>query len=242
MSCLYLYAIVDGAAQGLPAMPGVDDGALAAVAAGGLLAVVSPAPAGAPALSRARLLRHEAVVEALMAGRGVLPARFGTTVPRADLLASLERHGPALAQSLERVRGRVELALRVLDPALSEGPPARPPRGEARDGRSYLQALREAERQQAALRAASDGVAAAIAAALAPLAEAVVLAGPAGRQLLKAAYLVRCGELEALRRAIDGQRAANPGLAFLATGPWPAYSFTGIEQGLGDGQAEGARQ
>ncbi len=238
MSCLYLYAIVDQGGGELPALAGHGDAPLGGIAAGGLMAVVSEAPRGEIPLTRANLLRHEAVVEALMAERGVLPARFGTTASEADLLAALGCHGAELALSLERVRGRVELALRVIDPAASERPPARPSRAEVGDGRGYMQALLEAERQQARLRAAMDGVAAQISAALAPLAEGATQSGPEGRQLLKAAYLVRREGLEALRRGIDAQRAAHPGLAFLATGPWPAYSFTGIERGLGQGEGE----
>jgi hypothetical protein len=239
MCKLYLYAIVDDMGGELPELAGLGDTALAGLAAGGLLAVVSRAPQGEVPLTRANLLRHEQVVEALMAERGVLPARFGTTASDHELVEALERHGPELAQSLERVRGRVELALRVIDPAANERPPARPSRAAVGDGRGYMQALLEAERQQARLRAAMDEIAGQISAALAPLADGSTQSSPEGRQLLKAAYLVRREGLEALRRGIDAQRAAHPGLAFLATGPWPAYSFTGIERGLGYEEGEG---
>lgn len=240
MANLYLYAIVDRAGAGLGALTGHSHDPLTILGDSGPLAVVSLAGPTPLALTREHLLRHEALVEALMEGRAVLPARFGTTVSLPVLFEALGRHAAALAQSLDRVRGRVELALRVIDPAASEAPAPRPSRATARGGRDYLLALLEAERRQARLREDADSASARIAAALAPLAESVVHSGPSGRQLLKAAYLVRRERLEALREAINGQRAANPRLAFLATGPWPTYSFAGLDQSLSPMRAEGA--
>ena len=57
---------------------------------------------------------HEQVLEALMRRHAVLPLRFGTLVPDAEMLRNrLAAMLPALGDDLRRLRGRVEFALRV---------------------------------------------------------------------------------------------------------------------------------
>ncbi|NCC37259.1 MAG: hypothetical protein EOM24_35410, partial [Chloroflexia bacterium] len=45
------------------------------------------------------------------------------------------------------------------------------------------------------------------------------------RTLLKAAYLLDRECMDEARRCLATMREAHPELAFLATGPWPVYSF-----------------
>src|SRR5262245_10867858 len=59
---------------------------------------------------------HEQVLEALMRRYAVLPLRFGTLVPDAEMLRNrLAAMLPAVGDDLRRLRGRVEFALRVTD-------------------------------------------------------------------------------------------------------------------------------
>jgi hypothetical protein len=61
------------------------------------------------------VLAHERVLEAIMERGPVLPLRFGTELESEDELAAvLAERRDELARGLERVRGRVELGLRVL--------------------------------------------------------------------------------------------------------------------------------
>lgn len=241
---LYLYAIVDRTEQDLPELAGLGEAPLRGIAVGDALAVVSGIGAGQVPLSRATLLRHEAVIEALMDGRAVLPARFGTTSDEARLSSALEGHAPALTSALARVRGRVELALRVIDTRPAEAPAGRPRAAEAADGRAYMRALLAVEQREDHRRTASDKLIEQIAAELAPLAEAAVLTRPQRpRLLLKAAYLLPPERVAEMRERIGGLQRAYPELAFLATGPWPPYSFAELEQGpsLLDGAGENPR-
>ena len=233
MGNLYLYAIVDRTEHALPTQAGLGEAALLGVPTGKLLAVVSPIEAGQVALTKANLLRHEAVIEAFMDERGVLPARFGTIGSPQRLLEALTRHEATLMQSLERVRGRVELALRVLDPTrLAEPPIVRPRAAEVANGRGYMQALLVAEQAASRQRAATEALVEQITAVLTPLADAVVQArSDRPQQLLKLAYLLPRERIAAMRERIASLQAAHPTLAFLATGPWPAYSFAEVEPG-----------
>jgi hypothetical protein len=244
MGSLYLYAIVDRTDQALPQLAGIGDAPLVGFPTGALLAVVSSVEAGQVPLTQANLLRHEAVIEALMLGRGVLPARFGTTGSEQALTEAMARHEATFIRSLDRVRGRVELALRVLDPAPPEAPPARPRAADFTTGRGYMQALLAVDQHENRRRAAAEALAEQITAELTPLAEALVQDRAARpKQLLKVAYLLLPERVAEMRERIAAMQAAHPALVFVATGPWPAYSFTEIEQGpsLFERTAEGLR-
>jgi hypothetical protein len=175
-------------------------------------------------LTEANLWRHEAVVEALMADRTVLPMRFGTVLAdEAAVQSVLAARYADFMTSLDRVRGRVELGLRVLwDFEIQNS------KFEIRpgSGRAYLLARLEEDRQARARQLWAEALVAQIHIPLARLATEStrqVLAAP--RSLLKAAYLVDRDRVAAFRREVEALSAANPTLRFLCTGPWPAYSF-----------------
>jgi len=188
------------------------------------------------------LWRHEAVVEILMADRTVLPMRFGTVLAdEAAIQAVLAAHHADFVASLDRVRGRVELGLRVLweadqpptppssseFPGVPQGHSSEELRGtQANSGRAYLLARLEEERQRQACRQRAEALAEELHTPLAQLATEStrqVLITP--RLLLTAAYLVEREQVAAFRQEVEALSAANPTLRFLCTGPWPAYSF-----------------
>ena len=116
-----VYAIIDHPGPPLP-----DVAPLREVPCEGLAAVCAPAEE-APVTADA-LWHHEEVVEALMDSRDLLPVRFGTRLPDEEAAerAVSERRGE-LATALDRVRGAVELSLRVHAAALPEEAAAEPP-------------------------------------------------------------------------------------------------------------------
>jgi hypothetical protein len=192
-----LYAITDD-----PAPP---DPPLRAVRSDGL--TVLCAPAQERELTAEVLWEHEAVVEALMEERDVLPMRFGTLVEddEAAVRALVERR-EELRSSLDRVRGAVELALR----AEAKAPKERIPTGTT--GAEYIRA--KAHRTEAARLLHEP---------LAFLArESVVQSGP---ELLRAAYLVDREAVESFVSLVRRLQATHDGLRVLCTGPWPPYSF-----------------
>jgi hypothetical protein len=200
---IWVYAVCDRPELALPEVRALCGARLESVAEGSLLAVVSRhehAPAG-PALHALRA--HERVVEALMADRAVVPMRFGTRLSgdgclRAGLGARRER----LLEALDRVRGRVELAVRAMRPASA---PA------AASGREFLEGKR-------AVVALYDSLAAlAVAARRWP--------ERSSGELLRAAYLVDLPAVEPFRGGVERLQREHPEAALLCTGPWPAYSF-----------------
>jgi Gas vesicle synthesis protein GvpL/GvpF len=183
-----LYAITDDPAPPLPEP-------LSAVSSHGLAVVCGPAEDGD--VTAEVLWRHEEVVEALMEERDLLPVRFGTRVDdeAAAARALGDRHED-LAGALDRVRGAVELSVRVI-------------------GNGGGDDLRE----KAATAALVHGP-------LSQEARASTELIPRERsELLRAAYLVDRARVDSFVDHVARLQAANPRLRLLCTGPWPPYSF-----------------
>jgi hypothetical protein len=167
------------------------------------------------------LWTHERVVERLMAERAVLPMRFGSTFPDdAALRTALSGRLDRLVAALDRVRGRVELGVRVIatgdgDVTAPDPPPA--------SGRDYVLAKLARGRRSARL---ADTVHKPLA-ALAVAARRQRTREPG--EVLRAAYLVDNRELGAFRAAVDRLARERPDLALLCTGPWPPYAFVEVE-------------
>jgi Gas vesicle synthesis protein GvpL/GvpF len=191
-----LLAISDGAA---PARP-----PLRAVPVDGL--TVLCAPATERRVTPEALWRHEELLEELMRECDLLPVRYGTVVADEDAVArAVTGRRDELAAALERVRGAIELALRV-------EPRTPPPPVEAASGSEYMRA-----------KAARLATARELHEPLAARSRAAVV--KPGHELLRAAYLVERGSVDAFVAAVREQQRARPDLALLCTGPWPPYSF-----------------
>jgi hypothetical protein len=243
---MYLYAIIDQPEAPVPAEPGLEGTFLFTLTYQDIAAVASCLTRAEVPPTEDNLWRHEAVVEALMADRAVLPVRFGTLLADdAAVQAMLTAHYADFVASLERVRGRVELSLRVLWEAdQPPTPPSSPefPRvpqrhsGELRgtqgnSGRAYLLARLEEERQRRAWRQRAEALAGELHTPLAHLAvesTRQVLLTP--RLLLTAAYLVERDQVAAFQQEVEALSAAYPALRFLCTGPWPAYNFVTVKR------------
>jgi hypothetical protein len=205
-----LYALVDH-----PGSPLLTLGELSAVPLDGLAFVCGPA--GDPGASAERLWEHERVVEGLMEERDLLPVRYGTRLrDESDAVRALEERHDELAAALGRVRGAVELSLRVLGEQEADTAQA----VEIRSGADYMRAKARAA-------SAHAEVARAVHEPLAVLSRATVERPPriAG-ELLRAAYLVERSAVDGFVRQVAALQEAQPGLQLLCTGPWPAYSFS----------------
>jgi hypothetical protein len=172
------------------------------------------------------LLRHERVVESFMGDpdRALLPARFATMFrTSSDLDAILQRHRATLIAGLEKVRGCVELGLRVLNrsPTLPPAPPVA-----AASGREYMMARLADEQARRGSQLHAAQVAAAMNQVLGPLARDVVQRNGGDASLvLSGAYLVSRSRTDDFSARVCELAAAHPSLQLLCTGPWPAYHF-----------------
>jgi hypothetical protein len=175
---------------------------LRAVRCDGLSVVCAPAAEGE--VDAEALWKREAVIERLMEDRDLLPVRYGTVVQdERAAVAAVAPQSEALARALDRVRGAVELAVRAVA--------ARPTAGAS--GREYL---RERVAHERLARAVHEPLAAAAR-------DSVVHEGPG---VLRAAYLVARGDVDAFVTLFRALQREHQELAIVCTGPWPPYSFT----------------
>lgn len=204
-----LYAITDDSGPPLPDVAG-----LRLVPFDGLAAVCTPASEAE--LSPETLWHHEEVVEALMADRDLLPVRYGTRLDdEATVARVMEGRSRELAAALDRVRGAVELSVRVV---AADGTPSPPDPPETTSGAEYMRLRAQAE-------ASHDDVARALHEPLAERARESTEGRPRPPELFRAAYLVERAAIDSFVAEVGRLQSVSPGLAILCTGPWPPYSF-----------------
>lgn len=204
-----LYAVTD-----LDRVSGIGVGgtALKLVRGSGLAGVIS---SSRPELDLQDVAwEYERVVELLMASGTVLPARFGTTLEHEDAVSRfLASRRSQLIRGLERVRGAVEMGVRV-----QWGERDEPAEDDDESGTAYMLG------RLARLRTARG-----IADRLAPL-QTVARLGriallPRRGVAVLGAYLVDHGRAEEFARWCDRLGDELSLAEFVCTGPWPPYSF-----------------
>jgi gas vesicle protein GvpL/GvpF len=216
---LYLYALTEHPAA-VPTTPGIDETPLAAERLDGIEAVVGVLDTERVEPSESVILAHARVVDEVAAlNAAVLPARFGRGY--ADAEALRRAVGPStdvLRDALARVRGCLELGLRVL--AKPEGSALT---GES--GREYMLGRLEERRRV-------EQLADELHAPLAALARAETRSvGTTPQLVLSASYLVPREDLDAFQAALRELELAHPAVTIACTGPWPPYSFATVEIG-----------
>ena len=214
---IYLYAITEPD-PAVPACRGLEDTEVLLARASEVTGLYSEHERIDPRPDPEALWGHDQVVEAAMEAGPTLPTRFGTIfTDEQTLVASLEEEGHRLRRQLERIRGCVELAVRV---GLVDANPDDPPPS---DGRGYLEAkLSERRRQHEIVRDT-----------LGPLSEIAVRAhhdsSRSEDQVICASYLVRSDHVDRFSDEVTVLADRNPELWLSCTGPWPPYSFARSE-------------
>lgn len=214
---LLLYGITDGASTDPGPATGVGSRPVRRVDCHGLVALVSEHE-GTPPSDEDTLWTFERVIEDHMTGGPVLPARFGSLVPDGEALREIlsQRHAELGAQ-LERIRGAVELSVRVFWPE-SESESESEPRT-AQTGTGYLLARAVPERRAGQLadrlHEQLDGLARSTRYRLLPRPTTPVTA----------AFLVGHEHVHEFAQRVEDLGAGLEDAELVCTGPWPAYSF-----------------
>jgi hypothetical protein len=192
-----------------------------------------------PAWLEFHVRRHDSVLAAVVRRVPVVPFRFGTIYrSQRHVRAMLGEHS-SLSETLETVRGRVELGVKGFAATRTEEPAAERGGAGTSPGRRYLEqkqrARREAEEREALLaRAAEESharlVQIAEAARANPLQPPEASDGEA-TMFLNGAYLVRIEQEDSFRGAVASLEAdlGESGISFEVTGPWPPYNFVEVE-------------
>lgn len=233
MSRWYVYCLGDEVTpEMIEGARGLNGAALSLVGRGDILAVVSAFGSKSVAVTPENALTHNRVNAALLARSTPLPFRFGTLVTEERLLDFIGSREAALREALGRVRGAVEMSVKIiwdLEEVRREaaGPE---PSGDASaegSGTAFLLAKRREILGGEAVRARADSLAEWFGSRLSDLArDARVTVNPSGALVVRAAHLVGRGGVEEYRARVQrlGEERAGS-LRFLTSGPWPPYSF-----------------
>ena len=227
---IYLYGIVDDISVDPSRFTGLDGAPVGMIACDSIAAVVSDTPRGRIEPEAELLWQHEHVVEKLMGACGVLPARFGVLLRDANAMqVQLRERYAEFVNALGRVRGRLELSVRILYD-LGEGEPASRPAPispPVTNGREYLLRRFEQVRAEHERREKGRMLALEMHADLTRFAsDSVYQIWRTPRLLLSAAYLVDANGTHPFRDRVAELASRHAGLRLLCTGPWPAYNFS----------------
>jgi hypothetical protein len=109
-----------------------------------IVADVRTAPAATPASLRRY---HQTIATIAEEMPAVMPARFGTLMSEDELRFVLRARAKPISATLRRLRGRVQMTLRLTAPQKRRGGPAGHPAAKPVSGRDYLRALAARERE-----------------------------------------------------------------------------------------------
>ncbi len=255
---LYVYGIVDS--HRFDAIPGEghEAGDVEPVPCGAFAAAASVLSTRIIEATPQSVWRHERVLERLMQDHTVLPLRFGTICPDADALGDFLMHSAdSLVDSLERVRGKVEIALRIVEDdrhvELPGGCPehdrvqttnrqtaetvpdhASSDDGPTGRGAAYLRARLQHHHCEMARENGEKRLGQMLRQHLDTVLKDVICAAP---EDASAGYRVSClverDRVAAFADALERFRGDHPRFDVTCTGPWPPYSFVATAPLLG---------
>jgi hypothetical protein len=237
---LYAYCLCEELlTDALGAVIGVGDAVPRLLPCGRVVAVVSELSSESVTVARAHVLAHERVVGRVLMETTPLPFRFGAVTSEERLRSYVAAHEPDLRAQFARVRGCVEMNVKVIWPPEQDEPSSviagrvETSTGLIDDGATagvgtaFLAAKRRALLGAEAQRGRAAEFELWLAGRLGEVVrETRVSVRPAAALVVAAAHLVERGRLAEYRarvREVFSERAA---LHFLTSGPWPPYSFT----------------
>jgi len=232
MPAVYLYGVVGFPPPLARGVLGLGESPVFLVGSRELAAVASESPPDLWPVDAPHVRRHEAVVEAVMRDRPVLPMRYNSLLPgKQAVVRLLQQRSRAFVATLQRVDGNVEMGLRVLAPAPGAGAgavPRRPlPLRGSGPGTSYLRRRMEEEHRGAREREQGQRLIGELRSLLDPLvAESSLRPFLTERLTLSASYLVAHDRVAAFRERVGIVQRRFSAFGFLPTGPWPPYHFT----------------
>ena len=236
---LYAYCLSDEVEPSmLEGCAGLEGARLRLIREGEIAVVVSEFEGGRAEVTPENASAHNRVASRVLARTTPLPFRFGTLASEPELRRYVEENREALSRSLVRVRGCVEMSVKILREAgaASEGATmTQASEGRANPGAqvnvgrgaAYLAAKRREMFGRAVLKEQAEEIAAWLAERLGDVVRESRVRVSGERALaVRAAHLVERARLEDYRELVRRARLERePVLRFLTSGAWPPYSF-----------------
>lgn len=232
---LYLYCLSDEAtARVLLGVAGVGGVAPRLVDYDGLSAVVSEFAEASVAVTRENVLAHERVLSRVLTATTPLPFRFGTVAGAQRLESFITAQRISVLAALERVRGAVEMSVKIIRPDEEEERTALASETQGEDaaagvGTRFLLTKRREILSAERLKEGAETLSAWLAAMLKDVVkDSFVELRPAESMFVSASHLVARERVENYRARLEAARRERPDLRFLTSGPWPPYSFSNL--------------
>ena len=216
---VHLYALTEHPAN-LPHVRGIGATPLASAAVGAIDAIFSEIDGDSAEPTESAILAHAHVVdEVARINDAVLPARLARPYENElALLAAVRDRDVQFRAALDRVRGCVEMGVRVL--RKTNGNEAATSSG-SEYMRSRLTSVKLAETVADELDEAVSGLAR----------DALRCVTGTRELVLTASYLLAREDGGSFRAAVETVASDRPDLWYVCVGPWPAYSFALVDGG-----------
>ncbi|HEY0321360.1 MAG TPA: GvpL/GvpF family gas vesicle protein [Pyrinomonadaceae bacterium] len=239
---LYAYCLSDDVTGSmLDVVAGVAGAVPRLVVCGEIAAVVSDFEGERVSIERENVFAHERVVQRVLQSVTPLPFRFGTLVTTEKLAGYVEANREALMKSMERVRGCVEMSVKIIWDAEevrrvglkmeTAGSQLEEDKQQASGkGAAFLIAKRREILGDEVLKERAEELAAWLKLRAGKAASATNVQVQADESLVvRAAFLVERACLQDYQESVEEARAERTDLRFLTSGPWPPYSFSNIK-------------
>ncbi|MEW5785608.1 MAG: GvpL/GvpF family gas vesicle protein [Bacillota bacterium] len=237
---LYLYCLMDAPQIDLLPYSGIKGRRPFFVKWKDVAAAVSDLESPEIELTSESVLSHEGIVEYLFQNHTVLPVRFGSVLSETrEVKHFLERHYNVITKNIEKVKGKVELGLKVI---FKEQEPCPVKAEEAileenktdriSPAKSYLiSKLQEEKKRQYLMEEAGKYIDEIYNTLRSYTTQSCIRKLTTEKMILNSSYLVRRDQVAAFTVSVDWLKNKYPFLSFLYSGPWPPYNFVGLEEG-----------
>jgi hypothetical protein len=234
---LYAYCLADNVeltAAAIEGAAGIGGAAPHLIQCDGMVAVTGEFNGNRVEVTRDNVYAHERVISLVNAVTSPLPFRFGTVVTAAQLSVYVESNRESLIGLFERVRGSVEMSVKVI---CRREPGSEPIEHESDavagevmgKGARFLEAKRAELSKSDSMKERAEEIGAWLAQRVSEaVRESVVRLRPSTGLAVAAAHLVARERLGDYRDRLSGARRERPDLHFLTSGPWAPYSFVGL--------------
>lgn len=225
---LYAYCLTQGI-DSLPAPEnGINGAAVRLLKVEAFCLLVSNFDGDTVQVNRHNALAHAAVVRSVLDQTTPLPFRFGTLVTEQQLASYVTSRRAALQAKLELVRGCVEMSVKIIwDREWTEEPRAEET---SKPGTAFLAEKRREIISSEARAAEAKRIAVWLEDRLGDaVREKSLQTDFTSKLLVTAAHLVERSSLDRYKAALKSAQLERPELHFLASGPWPPYSFANID-------------
>ncbi|HXQ74493.1 MAG TPA: GvpL/GvpF family gas vesicle protein [Pyrinomonadaceae bacterium] len=229
---LYLYCLIDDDVTVENVIysgenEGISGTAVTLFRPGDFALLVSDFDGASVPVTRDNILKHAAVVNSVLQFTTPLPFRFGTLASEPELESYLTARSKALQTKLAAVRDCVEMNVKIIwDRQWTEDQSE----VEMTPGTAFLREKRRQIFGSEARTAEAKRIAGWLEERLGDsIRETRINTNTTDKLLVTAALLVERGSIDKYRNRLKNARLERPELHFLASGPWPPYSFANID-------------